>query len=279
MPYFENYDYEALKEKFVRSRFAEDQHFGNEGIEEWLAVTRSAELSFGLSTAPEQLWERLEAAMGNKDLGNLVEELVTPVPFEELPEVMQREGNRDGIKLLRFLNPDLHFYPQGDTLLACHREKARKRYWEFVGAHEMYGGITDSMILFLIESEWERHQPHWQAARQFICDLYAADIKAIREEAEREFDEAIAVSEDGTKIVCGVHEIAIVNSSFRPVARFRGESDLRFFKKNKIRRGDLLHHLLHSPGVWDFIGESQVLMRTGEESVFYTPREYCPNLP
>lgn len=276
MPYFENYDYNALQEKFVHSRFAEEENFGQAYIEEWLAAARLLEVSFGIGTVDDWLWERLEAAMESLPLHLLMESLVTPTPFSKLREVMEKEGNDKGVRILKFLDRSLQMYAHGDTLLVGSKEDCGYRYLQFVGTDDMYEGLTSSVVLFLIDAEWERHYPHWREARQFVCDLYAADVKKVREEAEKDFAEAIAVSADGTKIVKADAVVVAMPNGDR--IKFTG-SFLNTFREKKILRSEEMRRFsYHGPhfsrGQVYFLPDGE-----GSSPTFFTEAHFCPPMP
>ncbi|HLD20690.1 MAG TPA: hypothetical protein VJB64_01190, partial [Patescibacteria group bacterium] len=57
------------------------------------------------------------------------------------------------------------------------------------------------LFLDAVFSEWKFKAPKATVARDFICNAMSRAIDDVRQAAERDFDEACAVSADGTKIV------------------------------------------------------------------------------
>lgn len=56
-------------------------------------------------------------------------------------------------------------------------------------------------FLDVVFAEWNRLGPKAGVARHFICTAADLTIAKVRESAQRDFDEAVAVSADGTKII------------------------------------------------------------------------------
>ncbi|MBI4714162.1 hypothetical protein HY771_03195 [Candidatus Uhrbacteria bacterium] len=152
-----------LREAFVQTRLAQTDVFGRFDIEPWLANERTQEV-------PQQtVWIFLLANIINVSCyaENVIDgaTLFSDSGYET--EGFSPIYNCLGRFYIGSSNPD-----------TCSR------------------AIAD--VLFY---EWNRKRPKWREARGFLCDILAVQIRYEREKAEKDFDSAVAVSVNGTKIV------------------------------------------------------------------------------
>ncbi|MFH1098905.1 MAG: hypothetical protein V1723_03225 [Candidatus Uhrbacteria bacterium] len=208
---------DELREAFVRNRFAEPAVFGLSGIEEWLRIQRKAERPEGV------FWELflprgfMAMCVATSPITHLRERAT---PYEKFP----------GERLIQPIFP--HGHGVHYLLGALHASSMIEGvyYGHSVGcviAYILEDGVTRSLLMIrkgvhqqlVVEqeptnppgaahlvtdalfAEWNRQRPKWSAARAFLCDALAEEVKRERAKAEADFDSAVAVSADGTKIV------------------------------------------------------------------------------
>lgn len=212
-----------LREAFVRTRFAEDHCFGRPDIEEWLTREREAERPECDQNADESPWdavlcnEAMMLSVRRRKLG-ILKEYATPLTemppmvsedpreaqhYEDLVRALlsmvyrtrvnvyygyRRWQGHPGLPILVTTRSD------GDHVLAC--DLATPEMVEMVLRPLDTVHVVDALF-----AEWLYGRPRWRKARQFICDALAKSIRKERRMAEDDFDEAVAVSADGTRIV------------------------------------------------------------------------------
>ncbi len=299
MPYFENYNYQELREKFVRNRFAEKQIYANPDIEDFLQEQRLADKPFdewiGVSEEPVEFWLRLaERIEKRNDAATILRQHTTPfLGLSTVTEALNEVGAEIILPLLDFLSSDIEFYitmptlwiAQEPSIVLVREISAGVQALEIYcldDAPELSNKIGGHTVLELLYEEWENKSPRWKEVRRFLCDLLAEDIVDIRTQAEMEFDNAIAVSEDGTKIVELPQILTVVLWNLKPITlrHYCGE-DLKFFQKNKILRSRKMIRESGQNHFFDYRDlDLQVYLETGGGASFITHQELCPpNLP
>jgi hypothetical protein len=272
MPYFENYDYAVLKEKFVQSRFAE-LYWPDTDAALWALRKNGPEALYQIS---DQAPDRLDELMERKNILEIMRECASPISREVLPQVLGEQGNEEFLSLLPFLRPEVELFAEGDTVTILLPASNEARC--IAGMNELHP-LNSVVVFYVLFEEWKRHAPRWKKARKFICDLVTEDLQIIRNEAEKEFDEAIAVSEDGKKIV-HAEKVIVWNSSFIQAGspgKIYSEGDLEFFRKNKVVRSLAMVREMRLPSLFDFLPTTQVFVDSDREgTIFYTHRQFCP---
>jgi len=187
-----------LREAFVRARFAEDNIFGRPDIEEWLEdLRRKEDPDVGLTGVGR--YEKLIVQHADHQLGeHYLPRYATPVTDEE--EVMRCAN----LAQPHFCHLVLAAVRGGGELY----RNARDRPVVFISNNAFvavpYEGIrafSDQEFLGVVFAEWKLGGSKAAGARDFICNALSRAIATARQGAERDFDEACAVSADGTKIV------------------------------------------------------------------------------
>ncbi|MBI4098409.1 MAG: hypothetical protein HY437_00035 [Candidatus Magasanikbacteria bacterium] len=190
-----------LREAFVRARFAQEDVFGKPDIEEWLEAQRD------LGRLNRATWERLL----HRD-AFLAHVHMSPLEVLHACATEVGGGSTDGE-----YGP-IYFRLQG----AFYEDRNRKK--------RMYTNVSSSpMPLFVLEerrnelvvkritpdnlrsaveatvdvllAEWDCTRAKFHAAQRWLCDALSEEITRERAKAEVDFDTAVAVSADGTKIV------------------------------------------------------------------------------
>ncbi len=140
----------------------------------------------------------------------------------------------------------------------------------------------------MLFAEWQTNGPKATAARDFICDAFARAVAEARAKAETDFDEAVAVSEDGRRIITA-DEVVVVTAdgrvhSWAPEA-FRERkillaSVLAVERVNNAVAQDNKSLYVHTSRLHHFHGEQIFYrnIRSGElsHSRFLTHESMCP---
>ncbi len=193
---------DELREAFVRARFAQEDVFGAPEIEAWLADqceagqpddgswSRYRDFVVGACDRRVDIDRILRSCATTVPTGSTVRGASGPISYLLRGELYEgTSGSRaqviqraDGVNELFVLDAT-------DDKLTVERIGER---------NHIVGARTVADILF---AEWERRWPKMEVAREFLCDALAEEIKRERVKAEVDFDSAVAVSADGTKIV------------------------------------------------------------------------------
>lgn len=209
-----------LREAFVRARFAEPAIFGRSDIEVWLEGQR---VNLGNQVDPEpwscdEFDEHMLAAWGDEvpliceQVASLLREYVTPSAskpgwtekdsatsrFVEVIETL-RAG---GAKVFYHSSAGQLIYDSWAIVVICGKAYcavSKMDEGEDMIASLMRTNINDGMEFLLEEVMCGR--PKAQQALEFLLVQYQSAIQSVRQSAQRDFDEAVAVSADGTEIV------------------------------------------------------------------------------
>ncbi len=245
-----------LREAFVRARFAEPAMFGRADITEWLANPEwTGTINFDRSLAFRRHFnEALE------DL-NPAEELErSATPANEIPDwMLHRVHNKMAfktiVKALRTGKAKIYYpwvnYVDRNPVAVLHG-------WVFTLAHTTVDGSIAALktatvrdVLEILNAEIDGARPKADAARTFLNRMARTAVANAREDAERDFDEAVAVSADGTQIVKAdwvvVIEKGYQSGRLYPSTAFQQYKILIYSfhsqRKIDIWRGDMTHFL------------------------------------
>jgi len=214
------------REAFVRNRFGETAVFGQPDVEEWLALQRKA-------GRPDPLWGQFLAhnfmvmCAATSPISYLLERAsssrFTPTSGRALDHVAELY-----VPLLTALDSGpssrtaLYHGTTRMVLLVGAEPRDRVAYviekgygtnhpsgLPVDGANLVFTPLTTragkvrgaESVLDILFAEWDRQRQKCREARSFLCDALAEKIKQERTKAEADFDSAVAVSPDGTKIV------------------------------------------------------------------------------
>lgn len=225
--------YDQRRTNFVRSKFAEEQYYGREDIEDWLAFQRKAakpdlpqwrELGlagpFGPPVRRAVPKDRQWHFVTWKDLDRIGHYLtMCATPQERLPEewcVSPKMGlyaHKLELIVLALDRAKAGLYC-GMTYRPVLLEGIRRFPYAFRPIKEslpfgyqahasMIAALcecTADILIDILLTEWEDRRPKWQEARAALCDAFGKEIAAVRPTLEAEFDTAVACSADGTKI-------------------------------------------------------------------------------
>ncbi len=203
-----------LREAFVRARFAEPAMFGRADIETWIdePTDRSSLpwLTNGFLDFLDRAWNKRLNGGGafQTAAGVLVESATTQSspPDWLLEEGMEhredffhplmaigRDGNQSR---LYFPEPTQDFWP-----IVCLWPKLFVA--EYKSKHDIFSLRPAKMrdVCMVLYGEMVARRPKAAQAERFLDEQYRQAIAAVRKSAERDFDEAVAVTTDGTKIV------------------------------------------------------------------------------
>ena len=216
---------DELREAFVLARFAEPAIFDRPDIEEWLEGQRK-------TRKPD---ETMESFIGFESL--ISRHVPHPLTVEYLHLYAAPLRNplknwtcwtMDYEKIARaVLKSGGKLYPTVDD--------------EFVLVIDDKGYVVTEIgievfdptqFLWVILTQWSRKGRKSDTARAFCCDAFSRRIAAARKAAETDFNEAVAVSADGTKIV-KADDVAVILDNNR-IAIYPAST----FVANKILRSD-----------------------------------------
>ncbi|MDO8599755.1 MAG: hypothetical protein Q7S02_06645, partial [bacterium] len=207
---------DVLREAFVRNRFGEAIVFGMHDIETWLSIQCKA-------GRPDPLWEQFLAR-------NFIVMCAATSPIAHLRERATPYATRPGEQLIartfqklpdgvQYLLGALHVSPVVEGVYYGHSVGCIITYTKdgmvgslltirsgtlergFIVAQEQTNSPgAERLVVDILFAEWDRQNPKWKEARQFLYDAFGQEIKRERRKAEEDFDSAVAVSADGVKI-------------------------------------------------------------------------------
>ncbi len=223
-----------LKHFFVRGRFAEANHFGNPDIEQWLEVQRTSRMP------SEKGWGHLVSTLNGPPISiPLAYRLLHSYGYR--PDSVSGDNNehispayRSLVPLLSGLNSGNFtiYYSEGFGSIVVAKNPLQVFWFNSDDKRKTtlaIGKIGLSVVIDAILTTWRRWAPKAAEARKFLCDRLAENIKKVKNEAEADFDRAIAVTSDGTKIVIA-DWVSIVDGDREIVYR----ADV--FRERKIER-------------------------------------------
>lgn len=206
-----------LREAFVHARFAEEHCFGRADIETWLAREREAERPEYDPATYASPWNAvlLSDHMSFAALGKERERLTTlATPLTETPAWLlvsdrartQRAEVEHLLAMIDRTRVDTYYgYGEGHVLPILVTKSSDSDHAVALDCDAVAGVAIQPLhsqhVVDAIFAEWMYGGPRWREARQFICGALAKDVHQERRMAEYDFDEAVAVSADGTRIV------------------------------------------------------------------------------
>ena len=186
---------------FVRVRFAEQQVFGFADIEEWLKSQKEAERPdmprwakfIERFTTKIQVGSQLACLSGATPISPMHLEKISSGSYEQILNLLSKGklywGLHEGI-----LKPD----EMSNSFFAI-TEVDNKLVIERVGNHRSQEENAQILLWILLE-EWNMQRPKSNIARDSLWHELKNVIQKERREAEDDFNNAVATSEDGTKI-------------------------------------------------------------------------------
>lgn len=281
---------EELREKFVRNRFAESQHFENPDIEAWLKNQTVAEF-------PDlNRWSCMNAGYlgqtGNQN--GLVEALRDGVEqCEMISLVPSSTDQHDSIytELLKTLisslsvETELYQGPNG-PVMAHGKAGGPVRLFALVyseGRGEVkLERVTWSVMKPMLLSSWQNSESKRAIARQLLCNKATAAVTRVRAEAEKDFGEAVAVNTDATKIWHADEVIVLGENTHADLSispqRFK---ERKIFLDIDCRFESSCYYnvVKHAESVRK--SNQQTLVRFSDDvsviTILFTPRRYCPD--
>jgi len=199
---------DELREAFVRNRFAEDQIFGMPDIEGWLEEQK------GPGILNLDAWHRFLVHLAARCAENPLDILRDCAT--KASELSRAHLSRTYIQdefgtFFSLLNRELYLGGGGGSVSMCVGD--RNVLYVVLGTTDTEDGLTikrvdrasplvcGSAVASVLFAEWASARPKWKAASGFLCDNLEVCIAEERARAEEDFNRAVAVSADGTRIV------------------------------------------------------------------------------
>jgi len=197
---------EEKRTKFLQARCAEKQYFGMSNVVGWLLKQRHLERPTDI-----EAWTRIILQNANV--------VGSDVDNKSLPELLCNHGLRlDEVNLSKEEHPSIGIHTLVDNvfgdLTEAYVTDSGLLYLSLDGTEVIRfegnerGGTFDTHILIsdVLESalkSWRSSNQHHRPMtdRNFICSWLGRRVQYVLDEAGKEFDAAVAVTEDGTKIV------------------------------------------------------------------------------
>ena len=292
---------EELREAFVRARFAEEKVFGRPDVEEWLAKKQTDYYPYDPNKKTEKEWDHFPPRGHNKARGYGLNDFATFTEAQGLANPFDDQKFGWGFQVLRLFKAPLFLgrtmaILQNDPTWQSHFATSFTIDWNGKGICLTEAADDPDKFSLAIRdvlfAEWLYHRSRWLKARELLCNMACARIKEQRAKAEADFDHAIAVSADGTKIVCADEVVVVIMNpvdksrkllSF-PASAFMAKKILR---AEKIQRDDAAFHdilFIYAKIINDqafFVGGvPQALFDSGSTSkprVFVTEERFCPS--
>lgn len=251
------------RERFVQARLAETPLCGHRDVEAWLELQRSAQLPH-LPLLPNvpiiSQWQRIPGS----DLLRLTDP-------QEAHKLLVKAATSVGHFGIEHTAPKMGDWKPFGQLLGTHVDGARifVGYHAFViieVGHRLYimrlidgfervvqgeglvsrpfgldMELTSRAVADVLLGEWNRRYAKADDARKILCDAVAKTVALERARAECDFDVAVAVSEDCTKIV-HADDVVVVRESEQDgnTVYFFHTYFPRPFQQHKLRRGDVI---------------------------------------
>ncbi len=294
--------YDELREAFVRGRFAEEQHFRFPCIEDWLARQRR------MGTFPDDgFWDRL---IDLEDMPSMMNEHTSVVlrqyaqDSRRIPVGKFEKGGStmywqdiDPLLTLLFKNPQARIYFGREALvIVCYLYRGKITWLCAFDGIESKPGLdvrirpVDAQdVMSCIYASWMRGGPKSLPAQNLLCKRLTELVAKVRQQAESDFDSAVAVSADGLKVLPADKVIVYDGQTvyaYGPGA-FRERKILRtvdvprhdvganyFTKPPAIFRARLLGERRSCEQAWFVcVGPNTRI----DKRIFVTHRKYCPD--
>jgi len=193
-----------LREAFVRARFAQADVFGRADITEWL------ERRFAINdhSALGREWEKptwRKHFVGGPNTGSLREILASHVSNDRHQILVVEPRHRAALAVVAALETAGHavYYDCWRQFAIVEADESTLVTITFSTAQpcSINRPTTAEDVLNAVHGEYASTRRRCIAALTWLKEQYTAAIQSVRADAERDFDEAVAVSGDGTKIV------------------------------------------------------------------------------
>lgn len=197
-----------LREAFVRNRFAEHQNFSRADVEVWLQQERESVIPNAQQwwTYCGRNWATTRvSATALTGLRACATQVVDPKEitdkgyFARLCQLLLNQSDlywdhdNQGVYFLRGI------FPENELFVVT---LAPGGLFTMMRSVEESVNVCGRTIANIYLAEWLKHRPMWREARAFLCNMVAEAVAQERAKAEADFDNAVAVSADGKKIVC-----------------------------------------------------------------------------
>lgn len=247
---------DELREAFVRQRFAEPNVFGRPDIEKWLEEQRK-NLGKGIDFDPWECdgFDHYALAVSGNDAPEICRSVVMLLrtcvtASTHKPDWSEQDSSTSNfVELLEMLRA-------GGTEVFYSTSPAQNDFLAvviigekpYIAAKQMHGDKSEvasfsktNVIagLHLLDEEIRSERPKAAQALKYLLNQYRLAIAAARESAQRDFDEAVAVSADGTKIVRA--KWVFVAEGYRPTSGQLFPANA--FRQSKIRCGPTINHV------------------------------------
>lgn len=244
-----------LREAFVLTRFAEPAVFGRRDIEEWL---HNSTLNIDDLIQSRAEWgnlgfiRHLERELGNagtQTFANWIRDNATELEDPPSPFLASLPNARRFYALLNVVRKGgtatYHDWSQSSPswpVLITHNEASAAENKECNKVVLLREATIVDVIRILL-AEVMDNRPKRERALAWLSNEYTHAITKIRLDAERDFDEAVAVSADGTKIV-KVEEVLVIAEDWRSMIIYPASA----FTDAKILRSSELGHRVSNQG-------------------------------
>jgi len=252
---------DELRKAFVRARFGQKNVFGREDIEVWLSsqyhsepgesVPDRSETGFGVFML--ELVSSLKGA-------DLVEGLsvYAGIWLDDIWRARSREAAGEdmffiqGILLAQPYSTFCAFEETGPIIIL--QSESQDKRLAFYFKDNTMSPVDEEVVIDAIFAKWRNK--NFEKAKDFVYEACKKMIEQERKKAEDDFDRAVAVNADGTKIV-HADEVLVINGHSQLLV-FPAE----VFRQNKISRAGMLyeHYPEYSSADWN---EAKTCAREG----------------
>ena len=188
------------REAYVRSRFADVGEYWKHDIEDWLKDQRVA-------SVPDDSWGSFLSSSTILNAARHREIAILRKHAEAVRVTPKTPGIGVRLKaLLASLDPyKASVYlgqAFGPVILFAHGTEPPS----FLVEREDDGWFSfqklkSAQVIDVLFTAWKNQAPKYEEARAFLCNALSDEIARVRQLAENEFDDAVAVSDDGKLIV------------------------------------------------------------------------------
>lgn len=284
--------YAELSEAFVREKLGEVQAFGRLDIEEWLVGQCEAQ-------TPDDVWHRFfnlrsfgQALAEGVDITSLLRENAeaTPLsaateledeyasPLDDLAVVFSSVLQSGKVTLYRGKSCMIFDCGGQPIVLVMYEDDDRSICQAtFLGSWHVINALFYT---------WKKGGPRAPLARIVLCDTLAKRIAQERIKAQSDFDSAVAVSADGTKIVQATSVVVYGDGEPRryPASAFFTqkiilERDRKMSRTEASSQGGIDAYIDEFLDTLMARRHEQLLVtsRTWSVSVFVTHKKFCPD--
>ncbi len=205
---------DELREAFVCARFGENQNFGNPDTEAWLEGEHdpsdpeydSSPWTTGLVPLVKAFEHEYSPSEYEAVLSRAATRLERPLSWHD----QLKHGQKMLLTDLLSSHPEKVLYESACAPARGSRDIVIVLEGSYVGCMRVNPGartyalvreIAACDVVGVLLNEVRQNRPKRLKALSILTRVYRLAIQAVREQAEADFDEAVAVSPDGTKIV------------------------------------------------------------------------------